>query len=185
MNFVPKTTLKKRRCGYIYCGEWQWSSRQLLPFAQVTELVSCQVEANPYLTSALCIYSSLCFHTYSLLPNSVRNVAGDYHSLYWLLGELSDPPWGHTTSVVGPGPDPPSWTLDLVLLHSQVTTLYTEVPMQQEIWMMLVGSKISEMRGQGCCWKENQSSNQSRHHLFIIIEAQRRCTSARQRSWRT
>lgn len=39
--FVPETTLK---CGYIYCGERQWSSKQLLPFAQVTELVSCKVE---------------------------------------------------------------------------------------------------------------------------------------------
>lgn len=73
---------------------------------------------------------------------------------------------------------------DLVLLHSQVRTLSTKLPMQQDIWMMLVGSKISEMRGQGCCWKENQSSNQSRHRLFIIIEAQRRCTSARQRRGR-
>lgn len=41
-----------------------------------------------------------------------------------------------------------------------------------------MGSKISEMGGQGWCGRESQSSNQSRHHLFITTGTQRRYTAA-------
>lgn len=32
---------------------------------------------------------------------------------------------------------------------------------------MPVGSEVSETRGRGCCWRDNQFSNQCGHHLFI------------------
>lgn len=47
--------------------------------------------------------------------------------------------------------DPPFLTPGLVLLCPQLRTLSTKVPVRQELWVTLVGSKISEVRGQGCC----------------------------------
>lgn len=102
MSFVPETTLK---CGYIYCGE-----KTVKLQAVTTICPGHRAGQTPRwsksVTSALGIYSSLCFHTYSLLPNSVRKVARDYHSLSdcW---EVSGHSEDTEHSVVGPGLDSP------------------------------------------------------------------------------